>query len=303
MANSGQSLELFFIDGTPDGMLTAEIFNWTGHVLVTPRIRLPEALKREEAGFTGVYILLGDNDDGNSVHAYIGESDDVAARIRNHDANRDWWTRAVLITSAANSLNKAHVRYLESRLIEEARRARRMKLENGNTPPLPSLSEAAKANMEQFVGYVLTILPAIRIDGFLIKTRTQTSQVPIPNETANNPSAVFSLKLANGDVDATARLENGEFIVQAGSIGRSKWIGVDHNYKNLFNEVIESGVYVEDGTRRRFSKSYAFSSPSAAGAVLTGRATAGPVAWVLATNPNKTYKEWEAEQLSVNGLR
>src|SRR3974377_1554040 len=109
MANRGQSLELFFIDGTPDGMLTAEIFNWTGHVLVTPRIRLAEALKREEASFTGAYILLGDSEDSTLIRAYIGESEYFAAGIRNHDANRDWWTQAVIITSAANSLNKAHV--------------------------------------------------------------------------------------------------------------------------------------------------------------------------------------------------
>lgn len=298
MANQGQSLELFFIDGTPDGMLTAEIFNWTGHVLVTPRIRLAEALKREEASFTGVYLLLGDSDDSNLVRVYIGESDDVAARIRNHDANRDWWTQAVLITSAANSLNKAHVRYLESRLVEEAQKAGRMKLENGNTPPRPSLSEAAEANMEQFVEYVLTVLPAIRVDGFMVKTRAQTPKPAISNSTVDNVTPIFSLKLANGEVNATARLENGEFIVQAGSVGRTRWIGVDHNYQNLFNEVIESGVYVEDGERRRFNKSYAFSSPSAAGAVLNGRATSGPIAWVLAATPDKTYKKWESEQLS-----
>ena len=34
---TGRSLELFFIDGKPDGMQTAEVFNWTGHVLMTPR--------------------------------------------------------------------------------------------------------------------------------------------------------------------------------------------------------------------------------------------------------------------------
>tara|TARA_Y100001933_G_C18633779_1_gene411492 strand:+ start:367 stop:471 length:105 start_codon:yes stop_codon:yes gene_type:complete len=28
--NKGQSLELFFIDGKLDGMLTVEVFNWTG---------------------------------------------------------------------------------------------------------------------------------------------------------------------------------------------------------------------------------------------------------------------------------
>jgi len=27
----GKSLELFFVDGKPDGMLTAEVFNWTGY--------------------------------------------------------------------------------------------------------------------------------------------------------------------------------------------------------------------------------------------------------------------------------
>jgi hypothetical protein len=33
-----RSLELFFIDGRPDGMLTAKEFNWTGHVLMTPAL-------------------------------------------------------------------------------------------------------------------------------------------------------------------------------------------------------------------------------------------------------------------------
>ena len=42
-----RSLELFFVDGTPEGMLTAKIpFQWTGHVLVAARTRLIDALKR-----------------------------------------------------------------------------------------------------------------------------------------------------------------------------------------------------------------------------------------------------------------
>ncbi len=298
MPNRGQSLELFFIDGSPDGILTAEIFNWTGHVLVTPRIRLAEALKRKEASYTGVYLLLGDSVNSNLIRAYIGESEDVATRIRNHDANREWWNLAILITSTANSLNKAHVKYLESRLVEEAKKAARMNLENANTPPRPSLSEAAEANMEQFIEYIFTILPAVRVDGFLSKTRSHETTSSASETATNEPSAVFSLRLANGEVNATARLENGEFVVQAGAVGRPKWIGVQHNYQKLFDELVESGIYVLHGGARKFSKSYAFSSPSAAGAVLNGRATAGPIAWTLASNPNKTYKEWEADQLS-----
>ena len=293
----GQSLELFFIDGTPEGMLTAEIFNWTGHVLMTPRIRLHEALQRREASHTGVYILIGLDEDSSLTKAYIGEGEDIAERIKNHDANRDWWTHAVLISSAANSLNKAHVKYLESRLVEEAKQAGSMILENANTPPRPSLSEAAKANMEQFVEHVLTILPAIRVDGFLIKTRVQTK----PTVHTPQPATVatrFEIHLANGEVNGTAILDDGEFVVQPGSIGRPAWIGVEHNYRKLFDEVIKSGAYVREGANGKFVKAYAFTSPSAAGAVLNGRATAGPIAWTLANDPSKTYKNWEADQLS-----
>ncbi len=114
----GRSLELYFIEGRPDGMLTAEVFNWTGHVLMAPRTRISEALARKEARYTGVYLLLGEEDGEQRV--YIGEGEDIGERIRNHDTRKDWWTTAVLVTSSANALNKAHVRYLEARLLEES---------------------------------------------------------------------------------------------------------------------------------------------------------------------------------------
>jgi hypothetical protein len=143
---SARTLELFFIDGKPDGMLTAEVFGWTGHILVVPRTRLPDALKRKESSYTGVYILLGEKND--EPMAYIGEGENIAKRIKEHDSKRDWWTRAVLITSAANNLHKAHVQYLESKLVSEGIQAANIKFENGTNPSLPSLSEAAQANME-----------------------------------------------------------------------------------------------------------------------------------------------------------
>jgi hypothetical protein len=53
--------------------------------------------------------------------AYIGEVENIAERIRTHDTRKDWWTTAVLVTTSANELNKTHVKYLEARLIENAR--------------------------------------------------------------------------------------------------------------------------------------------------------------------------------------
>jgi hypothetical protein len=86
-------------------------------------------LKRREACYTGVYLLFGEQD-GDPL-MYVGEGEDISERIRNHDAKKDWWTSAIFISSAANTLNKAHVKYLEARLIEEARRVGKITLENG----------------------------------------------------------------------------------------------------------------------------------------------------------------------------
>ena len=81
----GRSIRLFLADGTPQGIITAEIINWTGKALCAPRARLPDLLKRGEAGRTGIYILLGpDPDRPGQSQAYIGEADNIAARMRTH---------------------------------------------------------------------------------------------------------------------------------------------------------------------------------------------------------------------------
>ena len=296
---NGKSLELFFIDGKPNGMLTAEVFGWTGHILVAPRTRLLDALKRKESSYTGVYILLGDTE-GEPL-AYIGEGENIANRIKSHDAKKDWWTKAVLITSAANNLHKAHVQYLESRLVQLGLNTMNIKLENSTNPTLPSLSEASKSNMESFTEQLLMILPAIRVDIFTSRTKSDES---VKNNQAIDLdlAPIFELTLKKEGIKATAKLESSEFIVQKGSLARGEYIGdrsEKSSYWKLHDKLIEQGVLVESGKHKVFSKSYAFSSTSAAGAVCNGRSTAGPIAWkVIGTK--QTYKDWEAARLAEN---
>lgn len=289
----GQSLELFFINGNPDGMLTAEVFNWTGHVLVAPRTQIAEALARREASYTGVYLLLGEVD--GEAYGYVGEGEDISERIRTHDTKKDWWTIAVFIVASANTLNKAHVKFLEARLIEQARAVGKLKLENGNTPSRPSLSEAAEANMEIFLDNLLMVLPAVRIDSFLQKKRpTEPRRLLQPAEPPR-----FELLLKKENIRATARLVAGEFIVEAGSMARKSWVGDRaHNthYWRLFDDLVGAGVLEDLGTHRIFKENYAFSSTSAAGAIVTGRSTAGPITWKV-MGSDKTYRDWENEIL------
>ncbi len=291
------TLELFFIDGKPDGMLTAEVFGWTGHILVAPRTRLPEALKRKESSYTGVYILLGETEAG--ALAYIGEGESIANRIKSHDAKKDWWTRVILITSAANNLHKAHVQYIEARLVQEGLSAANTKLENNTNPALPSLSEAAQANMEAFIEQILMVLPAIRVDLFTSKAKPDKVDSGDKLQPTNG-SPIFELTLKKEGIKATAILEDGEFVVQKGSLARATYIG-DRSEKYYYwkhhDKLVEQGILVDQGKHKIFTKSYAFPSTSAAGAVCNGRSTAGPIAWKV-KGTGQTYKEWEAENLA-----
>jgi len=296
----GRSLELYFINGKPDGMLTAEVFNWTGHLLMAPRTQLGAALARKEAHHAGAYILFGDQE-GKPV-AYIGESDDLGERIKSHDTKKDWWTSLVFITSGSNILHKAHVQYIEARLVEVARSVGRITLDNGNFPARPTLSEAAQSNMEVFLDYLFMVLPALRIDMFLENARPVA---PVLMSTSADVShlGVFELVSITHGLKATARLSEGEFIVEAGSTARQSWEGLGSEkttYGRLHAELVRTGVLAIDGNHRVFSKSYAFGSPSAAASVVLGRPANGQVEWKV-KGTVLTYRDWEARDIEKSG--
>jgi predicted RNase H-related nuclease YkuK (DUF458 family) len=296
MSISGRSLELFFVDGRPDGMLTAEVFDWTGHVLRFPRTQIKEALFRPEAEHTGVYVLLGEKD--GSPFAYIGEGEEVRSRLKDHVQKKDWWETAVIITTSSNKLHKAHVKYLESRLVEIARDVGAIGLENGNTPPRSSLSEASVANMEAFLETLMMVLPAIRVDMFLSKKRSKQNQTEVHLQSGKG-HPTFELSVPKNNVHAFAKIIDGEMVVQAGSKVRPTWAGdrkKKTHYYLIHDELVAKGIIQVQGEYAELVTDYAFTSPSAAGAICTGRSTNGRTSWQL-KGTNTTYAEWEEQQL------
>ncbi|WP_428338097.1 GIY-YIG nuclease family protein [Paenirhodobacter sp.] len=269
------------------------MFNWTGHVLYFPRTQIAQALVRPAARHTGVYVLLGEDETG--PRAYIGESENVAQRIRTHDVEKDFWTHAALITTQANNLHKAHVKYLEARLIEEAKRIRRVPLANANVPARPGLSEAAQANMEEFLATLFIVLPALRIDVFVDSARNEPN-IGDPRRAAEN-DPVFFIRGKGTGADARVRLVNGEFVVEKGSFTRGKIDDARHpTVKKLRKELFERGVLVEDGDRLRFAEPYAFPTPSGASGAILGYGNSGFEQWK--TEDGTSYREWEAAQLA-----
>jgi len=154
MNHKGKTIRLFLVDGVASGILTAEIMNWTGKVLVVPRTQLAGLAGRPEAKRTGIYCLIGPDPQKQSEdRVYIGEGDNVLNRLAAHDRDesKDFWNRAVVVTSKDENLTKSHGRFLESRLIQIARVEGRAQVDNSTSPPLPSLPEPDVADMEQFI--------------------------------------------------------------------------------------------------------------------------------------------------------
>jgi len=293
-AKRGRSIELFFVDGTPDGMVTATIpFQWSGHVLVAQRTQLKEAISREEAKRPGVYLLVGDKD--GEATLYVGETDELKTRLTQQAAARDWWDTAILVTSNGEPLNKAHVRYLEQRMFTDAKRINKIGLEFGKIPSGSPLSEAARAHMSDFLENLYLVLPALRFDFFTEQTKDDSPSVPAQTSA---DAVHFTFRVPRHGIMARARWEEGRFIVEAGSLARATWASTASNptYEDLYEDLVDQGILVLDGQLRKFAKSYIFNSPSAAAAVVSGRPASGPASWVLEST-GQTYGDWEAERL------
>jgi len=57
--NFGKTIQLFLVDGTPNGRWICELSNWTGVAYKIPRTRIKESEARPELSSPGVYFLFG----------------------------------------------------------------------------------------------------------------------------------------------------------------------------------------------------------------------------------------------------
>lgn len=266
------SLRIFVADGDPDGLRIVEKSNWIGKALVFPRALLPQVKARSELAQTGVYLLLGPRPDGEGDMLYVGEGDPIRPRLESHYAQKDFWTRAIgFTTTTGGQLNKAHVQFLESRLIALARAAKRMPLDNANQPAEPSLSEADRADMEVFLGHMLGMLPVLGVHAF-----EQAPKVP-----AGRAAPMLTCK--GKGVLATGYEASQGFVVKAGSQAVAEAVpSMAQHVRGMYDvrqELIANGVMALDGGLYRFTQDYSFSSPSTAAAVVLGRSANGRIEW------------------------
>ncbi|WMS45288.1 GIY-YIG nuclease family protein (plasmid) [Acuticoccus sp. MNP-M23] len=299
----GRSVRLFLADGTASGLITAEIMNWTGHVLTGSRSGLPAFLKRVELDRTGLYFLTGPApDDPDTTQVYIGESDNVRKRLFQHskDEIKDFWERTCVVTSKDQNITKAHARYLEARLIAIAKSVAIASVVNGTAPPPAALPEADASDMEYFIEQLRLVLPVLGFD-FLRQSKAATRKTPSEraDATSEDASPIFRLSSRKHGIEAQAREIDGEFVVIEGSAAVATWSSqADHSYSKQHAQLMKAGKLVaDDGGHLRFAEDVAFRSPSAASAVILGRPDNGRTSWKL-NGSNISYGDWQAEQVA-----
>ncbi len=275
------TIKLFLVRGSPDSLRTAELSNWAGKALTAPRTELKHLLARSELVSPGIYLLTGfeSESDAEKPAIYIGEAENVRKRLRTGHSSKDFWNNVTVFVAKDQNLTKAHVRYLEGRLIEIAQRRTNLAVMNSTTSGSP-LPESDEAEMNVFLEKLLQLLPVLGVP-YLKRT---------PEPDKGGPP-IFTCKV-KGVVARGRRTPDG-FIVFKDSeavltpIPSAKWA------KKRRDQMVGDGLLVEAGDRLKFDKDVEFGSPSMAARVINGGSINGMTCWK--NEGGVSLKDWESE--------
>ncbi|MGV9170926.1 MAG: GIY-YIG nuclease family protein [Promethearchaeia archaeon] len=280
------TVKIFLAEGDPASVRTAEISNWTGKAVAGPRSQLELILQRAETKKPGIYFLSGINSETGKPRVYVGEAEVVGSRLKGH-LNRDFWKTVIFFVSKDENLTKAHIKYLEGKLIEMTKAADRFELENTNASG-SSLPESDTADMDVFLSKVEQLLPVLGQD--FLKPVVKLS-APV------KPSALLTCAIKN--VKATGRpTENGFLVLKESEAVLEERPSVKkYPYPSTVrSQLLAEGTLTKETDRLVFAKDYEFSSPSAAASVVHGGHANGLIAW---KNDNGvTLKDLEQKEMS-----
>lgn len=263
------------MDGSPNGRWMCELSNWTGKAYKIPRTSYKKILDRKELRNPSVYFLFGYDDDNGRPVVYIGETEDAIQRLGEHikNENKDYWVEAIVFISKDDHLNKAHIKYLESRFYEIAKEIDRYEVMNSILPKKTTVSEAEQSEMEEFIDNAKILVSALGHKVFDPLIPTTEVVTNIDNESISE----LLYASTNKGLSATGLVSPDGFIVLK-----------DSTINNAFSEKSVSAniiklreQYLKDGTviNNMLMKDTLFTSPSAAADFIFGYSVSGPRTW------------------------
>ncbi len=278
------TIKLFLPHGDAKRLRVGEVSNWTGKALAAPRTELDDLLLREELENSGVYFLFGADPESGELLAYIGEAEVIRDRLKQHKA-KDFWSSVVVFVSKDENLTKAHIRFLENRVMHESKLAGRYKLENANSSN-PKLPESDREDMEVYLSRIRQMLPVLGSDlltpiGGSVKTTKVEKELfcKIKNVVAHG-----------------RRTEEGFVVFQNSTAVLIERPSAETQHPAILahrKKLIQNGTLVQSTDVYKFTRDTEFSSPSMAAAIVHGGGANGLTSWKDASG--KTLKEIEGD--------
>lgn len=276
------TIKIFLAHGDPKRLRTAELSNWTGKAVAGPRSEFDSVLGRDESQNSGVYFLTGNDPETGNSAVYIGEAESVRDRVKSH-LDKDFWNQIAFFISKDENLTKAHIRYLEGRLIDQAKQAARAQVKN-NQGSGARLPESDREDMEIFLEKIHQLLPVLGIE------------VLVPKNASPETSTELELLTCEiKGIKATGRLTPNGIVVLCGSQAVLNERPSSQKYPwalNMRQKLREEGTLSIKSDHLLFAGDVEFSSPSAAAAVIHGGQANGLTAWK--NKDGKSLKDLEA---------
>jgi hypothetical protein len=282
----GKTIKLFLIDGDTNGRLTCELSNWTGKAYKIPRNSIKICSDRPELQTTGVYMLFNKSADlSEKGQIYIGEAEDIFKRLTQHLKEKDFWNETIVFISKDDNLNKAHIKYLENRLHEIAFTANRYDLINTQKPTQSSISESDKAEMEEFLSNILTLISTLGYNTFEKIRQIETK------EQNNKEEDLFYISAVRGASGIGKTTSEGFVVFENSQVADPVTNSYPKTMRKLRNALISEGVIFKEKNKMILKLDYLFSSSSSAAMIIMGRSANGLTEWKMKSG--KTLQEFE----------
>ena len=261
-----KTIRIFLPDGNPRGVKIADFTSGTLKAVSVPRAQLDFAVARGDLSNVGLYFLFGEIDAAGAPQVYVGEAEDCAVRLKQHNATKDWWTVAIGCVSKTDELTKSDVKFLESHCHQEATAAGRFAIDNSVVPTKSHVLESIEADL---LAHFETIRILLGTLGYPIFDRIKKSG------DKNLLTCKGKKAMATGEYT-----EDGLVVFAKSIANRAATKSSSESSRVTRERLIEQGVLAPaDDDTYVFTKDHVFRSPSQAADVVLGRSANGWIDW------------------------
>lgn len=268
MNKSPKTIQIFLPDGDPTGIRIAEITTSIVKAIELPRHELEAFMQMPESTQVGLYFLFGEDEETSEKLLYIGQSGELKKRLYQHQKDREFWTKAVVLISLTNNWTQTHVTFLEWLAIREAKKTQRYLLQNGNEGTKPFTPLPLEADCTEIFTIAQSLLGTLGHPVFKALTNKEESA-----------QEIFYCTRVADRVNAKGVMTDEGFVVLEGSKGVPSISNIYSEKAHLREQLLKQGVAILENNHIIFIKDYLFKTPSGAAFALLGITCNGWKEW------------------------